>query len=185
MELNETVLKLIGEYPTDGTHQYHWVAGFDGVTRDLEYQGNVIAKSEDQQRTYCCGLTFEVYFRACLEAGVNLGSLADVKRLKNEWFIARTKYPANQIWKHKGPADALVPQGLGIEVQLEQARPGDFLQLWRKNGSGHSVIFMESVENGFQYWSTQPVTDGIGKRVELFTGSNPVTHVHICRALIA
>lgn len=168
------ILDLIKQYPTDGTHKYHWVNGFDGVTEDLIYKDTVIAKSEELKRTYCCGLTFEIFFKAM--KSVDLGTVQDIKKLKADWYVASGK--------RKGPIDALVPRGLGEEVSREEAKPGDFVQLWRKNGSGHSVILLNINEDAITYWSTQPSTKGIGKRVELFTGKNPVIETHIVRLKI-
>jgi len=164
------VLDIVKTYPTDGTHKYHWVSGFDGVTEDLYYNNVLIAKSEEQKRTYCCGLTFEVWFKL----GSYKGTVQDLKKLKRDWYVASGK--------RKGPVDALVPRGLATEIEdIEDAMPGDFVQLWRKSGSGHSVIFIRHVENGFEYFSTQPSTDGIGYRTEYFTGKNPVTETYIAR----
>ena len=64
--------------------------------------------------------------------------------------------------------------GIGRGVPLEDARPGDFVQLWRASGSGHSVVFLKWVEEdgakvGFRYRSSQKSTDGVGDRTEYFT----------------
>ena len=56
----------------------------------------------------------------------------------------------------------------------DEAEAGDFVQLWRHSGSGHSCIFRAWVRDdddeivGLRYWSTQSSTDGIGERVERF-----------------
>jgi len=173
---NKSVITLMGTYPTDGTHKYHWVNGFDGVTHDLVYKGEVVAKSEAEKRTYCCGLTFELFFRTAVASEIDLGTISDVRRLKREWFVS--------TGKRKGPVDALVPK-LGIEVKLEEALPGDFMQIWRKNGSGHSVVFVSHEGNKLTYWSTQPATNGIGVRTESLdlASKNPVTEIYIARLI--
>jgi len=50
---------------------------------------------------------------------------------------------------------------------------GDIVQLWRKNGSGHSVVFKglldsdnDGVSDKFCYWSSQKRTDGFGNSCE-------------------
>jgi hypothetical protein len=193
--LNSYVLEIIRAYPTDGTHRYWWPKGgaYDGVTEDLVYQGEVVARGESEGRTYCCGLTFEVWLRACErwhEARVRKGDLRigdldarGLKRLRGDWYCARGGL--------KGPEDALVPGGFGVKVvKPEDARPGDFVQLWRKSGSGHSVVFMGwEVERGeitgMRYWSTQKSTQGIGYRTERFAGKAGLDRerLHIVRAL--
>jgi hypothetical protein len=62
-------------------------------------------------------------------------------------------------------------------VSLENAQEGDFCQLWRTNGSGHSVIFESHIYGGdiiigFNYRSSQKSTDGIGSSKEYFSDSN-------------
>ena len=187
MFLNEFELELIKEYPVDGTHDYYWPESgiFDGVTRELSYQGEVIAHPDELKRTYCCGLTWELWLRSCQlwaerngkELDLNGHNARDLRRLKADWFVASGR--------RGGPVDALVHRGLGIQVTLEEARPGDFMQIWRRSGSGHSVVFLASVEGGIHYWSTQKATKGIGERTEYFYGDNWVKkdELYIARAI--
>ncbi len=171
MIFNQEVLNQIAKYPMDGTNKYHWVPGFDGVTQPLVYKGITIASPNEAKETYCCGLTFEVYFKVAEKLG---SVLADPKKMKADWFVA--------TGKRKGPVDALVTRGLGTEVKLLDAQPGDFCQIWRQSGSGHSVIFMAHDQGKLTYWSTQPATNGIGKRTEQFGGvPNPITEIYIAR----
>jgi hypothetical protein len=197
-DLNATVLKVLATYPTDGTHDYWWPkdSSYDGVTADVRYRGEVVARGEAKKRTFCCGLTFEVYVRACeawakkkrpgAEPGYTIGGLdpAGLRSLKSDWFVATDG--------RKGPVDALVPRALGLAVpRLEDARPGDFVQLWRESGSGHSVIFLGWERQAgeiaaIRYWSTQTATKGIGERTERFHGKNAVKRdeVYIVRAFV-
>lgn len=164
MEFNDEVLHLIKSYPTDGTHDYDWPrqgASFDGVTKDLMYKGVQVAKSRPDGKTYCCGLTFEVWFALATKLGIDLISAPNAKRIKSDWFVA--------TGKRGGPVDALVPRYYGIEIKhIQDAKPGDFVQLWRHSGSGHSVILMDKTSTSITYWSTQPVTKGIGIHTEIF-----------------
>lgn len=171
--LNSKVLDVVKTFPINGTHKYYWVDGFDGVTQDLVYEGVVIAKGDKAWRTYCCGLTFETFFKA--KGGVGLGSVKDVVSIKRDWFVASGG--------RKGPVDALVHRGLADEVKLEDALPGDFCQIWRKSGSGHSVVFLsyDHVKKTLHYWSTQPSTNGIGERTEV-VGPDNITEIYIARA---
>lgn len=185
MTLNQTILDLIKEYPTNGTHQYLWKEGFDGVTRNLVSAGVTIAKTNQKKETYCCGLSFEVWFRAMQKAGAVMPSPMDLKEIKRDWFVAR---PGNRM----GPVDALVPRGLGIRIFPDalvigqEPQAGDFMQIWRKNGSGHSVINIQLQKKILKYWSTQPITKGIGNRSESreATAKNSITDIFIVRAQI-
>ncbi|MFH0794421.1 MAG: hypothetical protein V2A74_10360 [bacterium] len=178
--VNQYVLKMIETYPTDGTHTYWWPrkgeSSYDGATTDVLYMGQCVMKGEPQGRTYCCGLTLEVFFRA-MEAynkdhGIKqIGSLTPEEsgKFKHLWFCPESKSP--------GPNLALNEFKLGKRVEnYEDARPGDFVQIWRNSGTGHSVIFMGWVRDdkgeitGMKYWSTQPKTNGIGYAEESFGG---------------
>jgi len=71
---------------------------------------------------------------------------------------------------------ALKNIGIGYEVSLEDAKEGDFCQIWRTNGSGHSVIFISHIYDGdniigFNYRSSQKSTNGIGDTKEYYSDS--------------
>ena len=179
-EFAAIVLELARRYPADGTHAYHWpkTGSWKGCTKDLEYGGVVFATGDPKRRAYCCGLTFELFVDAwrlwCARNGrpwrITDFDVDRVKRLQREWF---------------GSADdkscvhtAIVGNGLGVRIgSLDDALPGDFVQLWRANGSGHSVVFLaweregdtgRGAITGIRYWSTQPATKGIGEHIEWF-----------------
>jgi len=174
--LNEIVLRLADGYPADGTHRYYWPKGGDwaGTTRDLVYGGRKVCEGDPKGRAYCCGLTFEVFFRAweawCAERGepFRIGDLdADgVVRLRKLWYGSDRSVGEKNV--RRTLQHALESTGLGRAVPPEKARPGDFVQLWRESGSGHSVIFLGWKKDAkgritaIRYWSTQTATDGIG-----------------------
>lgn len=191
MALNKAILESITLLNNFQGKGYKWAAGLDGSTDDVlwpDNQGEMkpILRGNPDKLTYCCGLTLQAYLMACNKIGKHLGDYNEVMNIRRTWFIAQNvKQP---IWENRGPLDALEPVGHGIETTLEQAIPGDLVQLWRKSGSGHSVIFQHYfTENGvkaLKYWSTQTATGGIGYRTEYFEGvKNPITHVHICRPI--
>ncbi len=171
--LNAQVLERIAEYPTDGTHPYGWHNAANGTTTDLTYAGTTVARAGPKKRTYCCGVTFEVALGALLDA--NNGPLKDVdaKTIRN---VRRGFCGAHPRWGERQVAAVLPEYGLGIEVGVEDAQPGDFVQLWRRDGTGHSAVFLGWVTDtadtrvAIHYWSTQRVTDGIGYRTERLRG---------------
>lgn len=122
--------------------------------------------------TFCCGVTFEILWKAWRAAGYEpTFSLADARALQRDWFNARTT--------RTGP-HALARYGLGEIVRPEDATPGDFAQLWRQGGGGHSVVVLERHEDGrLTYLSTQPSTNGIGKRTE-----RDFAELYVCRAIV-
>ncbi len=173
---NPAVQDRLARYPTDGHHQYFWPKGGEwrGCTKDLTYAGQKLCAGDPEGRAYCCGLTFEVFLDAwqlwCRRAArpyrIQDWDLARVRQLQTEWFGSAEDRTCVRT--------AIVKNKLGRQItKLEDARAGDFVQLWRQSGTGHSVIFLEWKKKGddiagFTYWSTQKSTQGIGRRTEWF-----------------
>jgi len=169
-DCNDAILAVTREYPTDGSYGYWWPkdSSWEGTTRDIVYDGRRLATGDPQRRSYCCGLVFEVYMRACADALSSRGLRAhDAHELRLRFFgdskVTRDRKRLVQ--------DALVSMKLGVAVPLEEARAGDFVQFWRVNGSGHQAVFLEWVRDSgaivaIKYWSSQKATNGIGVNVE-------------------
>lgn len=49
---------------------------------------------------------------------------------------------------------------------LKQAKPGDIMQVDRRNKSGHATIFKEVKGNEFCYWASNKKTHGVSERCE-------------------
>ena len=184
MTMNQAILEAITKLNAHKGKGYKWPANIDGSIGDVLYKGKRILKGNPDDFTYCCGITLQAYLMACDAVGKDLGTPEDVMNIRRTWFIAQNvKQP---VYMNPGPLDALGANGRA--VKLLEAEPGDLIQLWRKSGSGHSVIFINTyTENGYRalkYWSTQKGTNGIGYRTEYFEGvTNPIEHIHICRPL--
>jgi hypothetical protein len=179
-DLNPLVVEVLRGYADDGAHKYHWpkTGGWKGNTKDLVYGDQLLAAGDPDGRCYCCGLTFEVFLDAWRLWTLRRGrswqivdfDLDRVRLLHQQWFGSAADKTCVRT--------ALVDNGLGHEVlDWEDAKPGDFVQLWRANGSGHSVVFLAWVRGadgaieGIRYWSTQGSTQGIGERTESFLDS--------------
>jgi hypothetical protein len=177
-DFTRAVLEVVKTYPTDGTHRYHWpkTGGWPGTTRDVFYEGKKVCEADPEGRCFCCGLTFEVFVRAyeklCAEAKKPFKILdLDAKgviELRREWFGPTAKDRTTLL-------KAVERFQLGKKVPLAEARAGDFCQLWRRSGSGHSVVLMaiEKDDKGkptaLRYWSTQKSTNGIHENTEKFS----------------
>jgi hypothetical protein len=138
-----------------------------GVPEPIVHQGvTILARSE--KGTYCCGLTFAVAMKVGQAAGIfNDKSAQQIKRFQREWYGSVAETAEKQM------SAAMENLGVGGAVESEDAQPGDFLQFWRTNKSGHSVIFLEWVKEqdqkvGFKYRSSQKSTNGIGDHTEYF-----------------
>lgn len=190
---NDHVVALMAAYPTDGSYPYWWPSDGDwaGNPHDIWYRGALFAAGDVENRSFCVGLTFEVFMRAFDEVdrdwggdgilnGVSFDALHD---FRTDWFV-RELYGT-------GVVEAVENHGIGEAVtDWSDVRPGDFVQFWRHSGSGHNVVFLDWERDGtdtiigFRYWSTQDSTAGIGENAEYFgsSGSNvDPNHFHVAR----
>jgi hypothetical protein len=129
--------------------------------------------------TYCSGFTCWAATETMREQGLLKDMTAEqLKKFQQTW------YGAEGFEKGKSESlstKALEDFGLGKAVSREEATAGDIAQIWRNDGSGHSVIFKDWVKDdqgnitGIKYRSSQGSTDGIGDRTEMFKerGINP------------
>jgi len=190
-DFQKHVLALMKSYKSDGTHSYHWPRGssWKGTTCDLVYGGTTVAKGDPKGRCFCCGLTFEVFFRAWQrwsKAHKRPFKIRDldapgVRKLILAWFGSSAEQTCSLA--------AVLKFKLGSHIKkLEKAKPGDFVQFWRHSGSGHSVIFVAWERDrkgaivGLRYWSTQRKTKGIGVNMERIGPKGIIRNrIHIAR----
>ncbi|MBM3290606.1 MAG: hypothetical protein FJY92_10685 [Candidatus Hydrogenedentes bacterium] len=167
-------MTIAASYPTDGTNTYYWPrqGEWKGVTRDVTYNGKVVAAGDAQGRCHCSGITWEVFMRAVDEynrthetKALDTWTPEDVDKFQFLWFGS----DGNKRCIH----NAVLTFGIGQEIKdPADARPGDFVQFWRGNGSGHSCIFREWVRDAqgkithLKYWSAQKKTNGISVNTE-------------------
>ena len=159
------ILAAARSIPDGGT--YVWANG-SGSPSDIRHDGEVILKAQEKG-TYCSGFTFCVAMEAARERGLLKGKSAEaVRQFQKQWYGSTKEAAERQC------ALAVEQLGIGREVKsLADAQPGDFMQLWRTNKSGHSVLFLDWVREGDQvvgikYRSSQKSTDGVGDRIEYF-----------------
>lgn len=158
------VVEIARLYPDGG--RYEWKGS--GVPDEIRFKGErILPKGES---TYCSGFTFAVVMKAADQRGLLRDkSVEQVRAFQKQWYGATKESGETQC------ALAVEVLGIGKPVAPDDAKPGDFLQLWRTNKSGHSVVFLEWVKEGRQpvgvkYRSSQTSTKGIGDRVEYFAG---------------
>jgi len=159
--LDIPVLRIANSYPNGGG--FKWDSG-TGTPDEIKFKGQRIL-SKSKSGTYCCGFTFAVVMRVADETGMLKGkTVAQIRQFQRDWYAATPQS------REKQQIYALEKHGLGHEVKLLDAIPGDFVRLWH-GGSGHSVIFVKwIIENGkkvaFEYRGTQSSTNGIGNKIE-------------------
>lgn len=159
--LNERVVQVANTYAGGG---YKWAGS--GTPKDLIFNATKIL-GKSPEGTYCSGYTFTVAFDVMNEKGMFAGlDVPTMKRFQQDW------YGSNDAAAETQCVIALEKLGLGKAVALADAKAGDFVQFWRNNKTGHSVIFLNWIKDaqgritGIKYRSTQKLTDGIGERTE-------------------
>ncbi|HEY3394353.1 MAG TPA: hypothetical protein VGK58_16690 [Lacipirellulaceae bacterium] len=161
-------LEVAREYKDGGGYDNSWKG--TGVPEEIRFKNErILAKGKG---TYCCGFTFAIAMEVSQER-----SLLDDKRVAEIRAFQKQWYGATEESREIQCAMAVEKLGIGKRIDPDEARPGDFLQFWRTNKSGHSVVFVEWVEKdgrrvGFKYRSSQGSTKGIGDRVEYFADAD-------------
>ncbi|MEO0529042.1 MAG: hypothetical protein AAF266_00545 [Planctomycetota bacterium] len=163
---DNAVLSIARSYADGGGYNRTWAGS--GTPEAVTHDGRQVL-AEGTGGTYCCGYTFAVAMQAAERRGLLDGrSFDDVKRFQKLWYGATDADDDTLV------VLAAETLGIGEGVALDDARPGDFVQLWRTGGSGHSVVFLDWLEEdgrrvGFRYRSSQGSTDGIGDATERFS----------------
>jgi len=134
---------------------YSWKDSKDfGVPEPLQYLGKPwVPKFDKGTTTHCSGATlwaFITTYQHVLGMMTPLQNLTilGMKQFQRLWFGAEGKGNV------KCAIDALSFAGVGKQLVPEQAQPLDFAQIWRHDGSGHSVIVMKKSAETLLYWSS-------------------------------
>jgi hypothetical protein len=172
--INDDILK-VGESVSGGG--YNKAFAGSGTPFVISHNGQEILPAATSG-TYCSGYTCGVTMKAMQQRGMlNEMTPEQLKDFQKTWYGAKGF--------EKGKSEtlsvkALEDYNLGKGVKHDEAKAGDIAQIWRENGSGHSVIFKDWVTDkngkkiGIKYRSSQPSTGGIGDRTEMFgTKINP------------
>lgn len=159
------ILKVARAIPDGGS--YVW-KGESGSPREIRHGDDLIVKAQSKG-SYCSGFTFCVAMEAARERGLLQGKSAEaVRAFQKQWYGSTEEAAERQC------ALAVETLGIGQEVKpMEKGRAGDFVQIWRTNKTGHSVMLLDWVREGGQvvgirYRSSQTSTDGVGDRTEYF-----------------
>ncbi|TWT77117.1 Transglutaminase-like superfamily protein [Posidoniimonas polymericola] len=161
------VLDVARQYDNGGG--YHWTAGNSGTPIELRFENRVLLPRG--KGSFCCGYTLAIAFEVAEERGLLAGKTFDeIRAFQKDWYGDGPDSRETLIVK------AVERLGIGRQVAHPDAMPGDFVQLWRTSGSGHSVVLLDWVREdgkivGLKYRSSQKSTDGIGDRVEYFSDS--------------
>lgn len=155
-----------------------------GMPIDIYFKGTEpIFKKPADGSTYCTGYTFSVAFTVALNRGLlNDFTDKDIVKMQGVWNVGNpNEYPKLCVDAIAKPLASNLT-ALGKEVSIDQAKAGDFCQIWRTKNSGHSVIVLEMIKKdnkiiGIKYYSSNstknPTTNrsGAGENTEYFSDS--------------
>ncbi len=164
-DLNAKVIEVANSKSGGG---YYWPdpapEGYHGAPETFKWQGSTILGASEG-RSHCCGFTCWVALEVAKANGLLEGkTVKQVRSFKGLWFGSSTN--------HEMPARALPALGIGVKVPFQDAQPGDFMQLWRTDDSGHSVIFLDWVRDAagtitaVKYRGSNKTTKGVGDHTE-------------------
>jgi len=167
------VLETARKIAKQCTGGYKWEKGGPSTTGtciDIEFEGTMILKATSDKSTYCSGFTFSSFFITALYRDLLDDKVAaDIKKMQRIWYAG--KKPSLKL-----SGDVIVDYNIGREITLEEAKPGDFCQIWRTNGGGHSVIFVDHIKSddkiiGILYYGSNGSTNGPAEFSEYFSDS--------------
>lgn len=205
--LNDYVLEVIKTYNyRERSYPYLLNKDYDnynGVTATLHYKNQVLLKAHPSgsRASHCSGITFEVFFKAMQERNQQLGiSVDDFNGMTWDelYDFVLTWYAALGPKTQSNIAIAVEKYGIGQQIKrLEDAKPGDFIDISRENNTGHTAVFLGWIKEenriiGFEYWSSQDSTNGISYHKEYFNvtgahgrkyGNVRIDKVYIARIL--
>ncbi len=193
--LNDQMQTHLESYPTDGTYYYQWTG--TGVTQDLYYLGGVVILNNSGNATYCSGITYETFlltyenYLVAQGLGAQIGGMTSTSTMRTFRLLW---YGATGVAIEDEYQSTLAIERYGLGFILddpEDARAGDFIQLWYQGSGGHNCIFqswgrdLDGAINALNYWSTQPSTSGIGHGSQIVSdtvGIDPA-RLHIARVM--
>lgn len=131
----------------------------------------------DPPRTtsFCTGATYATFIEAMNEIYDGTPVFLSSERmdaLRMQEFDGSRRDDFCKFWGYwNAPAGNVLSltrySEVGTEITPRDARPGDFVFIQNKNGTGHLVVFLhyffdEDMEIHMKYWSSQNRTDGMG-----------------------
>jgi len=175
-DINETIVSLIRSMPLGGRYSVQ-----QGATRLLSAAvlitpGGLAVRPERASPSYCSGATYLLFLRLCQQIAVS-GALAFDAATLSALQVGEQRDGEGiwGRWNANGPGTARLfyEAGLGKNfVDINAARPGDFMKLFWTNEvgrreRGHSVVFLgREIVGGLEhvrFWSSNNPT-GYGEQ---------------------
>jgi hypothetical protein len=145
--LNPFVIQAVQEYPQDRSVKVvptKEAANTLGFSRDIIVNSRKVFPASTIG-SHCSGFTMEVYFRAM---AISQGRDSPAMDTLNRRFADFRKKWAGVDGNRQTLVRALTEYKLGTAIRIEDVKPGDFIQFWRNNGTGHSAILEQLYYGG-------------------------------------
>ena len=142
--------------------------GGTGMPCDVFYNDTLFLACDDSG-SFCSSFTFYCVYKTITQNKIyEFPTFNNLQEFQKEWYGSTKESKETQCLY------ALKKIGCGNRINFESAVAGDFVQFWRNNKTGHSVIFLNWIKDergkikGLRYRSSQKLTNGIGEREEFF-----------------
>lgn len=165
---SQQVLDIALQYESDdGVKSYLG----SGVLKDIKFHDQRIV-GRDPSGFNCVGFTFQIADQLIQES-----DLKDRFKDPGAYIVFQQKWyqqSTDMRIRYKGAIAAMVDAGVGWEVPLSEASPGDFMVIHRKDGTGHQAIFVDWLYDdkkrvGVRFFGAHDT--GIDEKSETFSGT--------------
>lgn len=161
-EFNKDVLEQISTIPSGGGYSLRGSA----TNIPLKIGDSSITNSK-AKTSFCTGATYTVAMKVFQKHRV-FDQMSDAQK-KNFELQHNDNYGFWGAWNNNyegaGDANRLIKFGESVS-SLDSACAGDFVNFNRKNGSGHSVVYLGQEDGKIYYWSSNKSTKGFGVSCE-------------------
>lgn len=161
-EYNKDVLEQISTIPAGGGYS------LKGSATNVPLKiGEGIISNKDSKTSFCTGATYTVAMKVFQKHHAFDQMTSEQK--KNFQLGQNDNFGFWGAWNNNfegaGDANRLIKFGESI-TSLHNACAGDFVNFNRKNGSGHSVVYLGQEDGKIYYWSSNKSTKGFGVSCE-------------------
>ena len=157
-EYNKDVLEQISTIPAGGGYS------LKGSATNIPLKiGEDIITNKDSKTSFCTGATYTVAMKVFQKHHAFDQMTSEQK--KNFQLGQNDNFGFWGAWNNNyegaGDANRLIKFGEKVP-SLKEACPGDFFNFNRKNGTGHSVVYLGQEGGKVYYWSSNKSTKGFG-----------------------
>lgn len=159
-----------------------------GTRRDVFYLGKLRFQTTNSNELHCIGYLLDLYIESC-ERYANKHFKSDLYKIKGMRGADFNQFQQDFFGasgNRKTFVNALTPFA-GDEIDLQNALPGDFVQYWRNEDSGHAGVYLSHshTRHGIELTHFSLTGQGVGIFTETITESiKGGFEIYVCRAKV-